>query len=116
MASSGRKRARDQPSQSSGSAAHALETRPTLVEREVILSDFSDLSWEGWSIQSIFTERRWRSICEQRGTAYPEMVGEFYRAMGELSADALFYTISVRGVSINFSPRIIAEFLDISCI
>ncbi|XP_041015011.1 cyclic nucleotide-gated ion channel 1-like [Juglans microcarpa x Juglans regia] len=41
------------------------------------------------------------------------MVVEFYCAMGELSADALSYTLSVRGVSINFSPSIIANFLNI---
>ena len=111
--SSGRKRSRPQTVESTSASPSQPAVRPILVEREIILGDFRDLTWEGRSIHDIITDRGWTPICRQRGTAYPEMVGEFYRAMGEQPGDALCYNLVVRGVSIIFSPRVIAEFLDL---
>ncbi|XP_042963774.1 uncharacterized protein LOC122297700 [Carya illinoinensis] len=111
MATSGRKRGRETNQSSREACAQPL--RPILVEREVALDDFRDIAWEGRSIHSIITNRGWAPICQQRGIAYPEMVGEFYRAMGQIEVDAECFTFVVRGVRITFSPRVIADFLGI---
>ena len=111
--SSGRKHSRPQTGQSSEAAPSQLVVRPILVEREIILDDFRDLTWEGRSIHDIIIDRGWTPICRQRGATYLEMVGEFYHAMEEQSGDALCYNLVVREVSIIFSPRVIAEFLDL---
>ncbi|XP_042968925.1 serine/threonine-protein kinase nrc-2-like [Carya illinoinensis] len=115
MASSSNRRKRSllETGQSSKAAPSQPAVRPILVVREIILVDFRDLTWKGQSIHDIITDRGWPPICRQRGTTYPEMVGEFYHAMGEQFGNAMCYKLVVPGVSIIFSPHVITKFLDL---
>ncbi|XP_041014764.1 cell wall protein DAN4-like isoform X2 [Juglans microcarpa x Juglans regia] len=95
-------------------SSEVSETRRSiLVEREIIIDDFRDFVWDGRSLFSIINDRGWALICQQTGVAYPNMINEFYLAMGQMEANEESFTFTIREVSITISADIISNFLGI---
>lgn len=61
--------------------------RLILVEWEIITEDFCDFVLDGRGLFSIIIDIGWRPICQHRVVACPNMVVEFYRAMGQMEAN-----------------------------
>ena len=88
-----------------GRYKHNFGTRPVICERPVVISDFSELG-----IEQIFTERGWLSVCRMSGTAYVEVVREFFS-----NATIFDHCIrsTVRGVSIYLDSDVIRAELSL---
>ena len=114
MSSRGRKRGR-----SGEPSIQTVRERTVLLERQVKLSDFVALIWEGHSLPSVFNDRGWAPILDQREegmelVSFIEIVTEFYKELGAASPDdGGAYRISVRGAPVIFSADGLAAYLGI---
>lgn len=101
------------------SSSGPVRERTVSLERPVKISDFQSLLWEGHSLPSIFSDRGWGPILDEREEAwepvsYIDIVAEFYRELGSASADdSGAYSITVREVPVVFSRDGLAEHLGI---
>ena len=93
-----------------------LGARTVMGEREILINEFDELSWERKTLRDVFVTRGWGPICTLRGKIYPTMVREFYIGMATMPNDASSHTLIVRGVQFEFSADVIAELLQIQCI
>ncbi|KAB1215828.1 hypothetical protein CJ030_MR4G010958 [Morella rubra] len=103
-----------QPPRTLDQRRELMEARAVNMEREAYLQDFEDLEFEGRTLSSIFTERRWMSICEQTGLVCATLVSEFYCYFLERDKAQATYDITLREVSVTFSADKNNEFLSIT--
>ena len=90
-----------------------LGARTVMGEREILINEFDELSWEQKTLRDVFVTRGWCPICTLRGKIYPTMVREFYIGMTTMPNDASSHTLSVRGVQFQFSADVLADLLQI---
>lgn len=89
-----------------------IMSRSIVVERDIKLADFNNLTFEGRTLPEVVEGLGWLSLIHRTGYASNNMVREFYcsilraRDLEEASME-----LTVRNVSIIFSPDELANFL-----
>ncbi|KAB1227466.1 hypothetical protein CJ030_MR1G023798 [Morella rubra] len=89
-----------------------IMSRSIVVERDIKLADFNDLTFEGRTLPEVVEELGWLPLIHRTGYASKNMVREFYcsilqaRDLEEPSME-----VTVRNVPIIFSPNELANFL-----
>ncbi|KAB1225149.1 hypothetical protein CJ030_MR1G006434 [Morella rubra] len=89
-----------------------IMSRSIVVERDIKLADFNDLTFEGRTLPEVVEELGWLPLIHRTGYASKNMVREFYcsilraRDLEEPSME-----VTVRNVPIIFSPDELANFL-----
>jgi hypothetical protein len=88
-----------------------IMSRSIVVERDIKLADFNDLTFEGWTLPEVVEGLGWLPLIHRTGYASKNMVREFYcsilrvRDLEEPSME-----VTVRNVPIIFSPDKLANF------
>lgn len=83
-----------------------IENRKILLERPVVLNDFSNSNIRRWIVQ-----RQLNTLSSMRNEVICDQVSEFYCNMYDVGANG--FSTYVRGKHINMKPQVLADFLAI---